>query len=132
MAAARRGRAFIAPYVSAILVAAAVSGGLPSAALADIDPDGIDAQENREAAEKVLRRDEGKLDRVDTKLNRLKQERGDIKFRKRTGDQFQPKRTLRQDLRRNEAKQGWYKHESRRLDFKVRRQQRQLRQGSRP
>lgn len=132
MAMARRGLAVMAPYAMAILVVAVMSFGFAPASLADIDPDGIDAEEKLEAAEKELRRDQDKLDRVDKKLNRLNQERSDIKFRKRTGDPFQPERTLRQDLRRNEAKQGWYKHESRRLDFKVRRQQRQLRQGSHP
>lgn len=110
------------------LMAALLMAGLMASvepALADMDP--YDFEETVEAEKKALRRDERARERIDAKQEQLQHERSELKFQKRTKAPFKSQRTLRNELRSNKAQQGWEKRESRRLDYEVRRRQRNIR-----
>ena len=109
------------------LLALVSLGFLAAGAPVRADMESGDAEEVREAEEKVLKRDERDLERAKAKERDLRRERADIKSQQRTNPPFKSQRTLRNELRTNKTKQGWQKREARRLDFEVRRQQRNLR-----
>ena len=112
------------------MAAFVVTGLLAANAPVRADMESGDAEEVREAEEKVLKRDERDLERARAKERDLRRERTEIKADQRTNPPFKSQRTLRNELRTNEAKQGWQKRETRRLDYEVRRRQRNL-QGRR-
>jgi len=67
--------------------------------------------------------DDSEKDRLET----LKRQHDELEFKKRTNAPFSSERSLRHELRRNEAQQGWEKSEQRRLEYEQLRQQRDSR-----
>jgi len=121
----RRRILLILPVALALLIAA-----VPSKVRADAD---IEAQETDETINKTvkdLRDDQRKSEKVDSNLKRLESQHRETEFQKRTGAPFRSERSLRHDLRRNEAQQGWQKSEGRRLDYERQRQQLKLQSES--
>lgn len=107
-------------------LAALLLAATPPVAWADTDIEAEETDESINSAVKALRQDQHEEAEVRQKLDRLEQQNRDLQFQKRTGAPFRSERSLRNDLRRNEAQQGWEKSESRRLDYEIRRQQRSI------
>jgi hypothetical protein len=100
---------------------------LPAAPVrAESDLEAEETNEDVNRAVKNLQNDERAKANAESRLQTLQQQHNDLQFRKRTVDPFVSKRTLRHDLRTNEAQQGWQKHESNRLDFESRQQQQNI------
>lgn len=57
------------------------------------------------------------------RLETLKRQHEELQFQKRTKEPFTSDRSLRHQLRRNEAQQGWQKGEQRRQEYEQQRQQ---------
>jgi len=64
-------------------------------------------------------------EKAKSRLEALKRQHQELEFQKRTDAPFTSERSLRHQLRRNEAQQGWQKSEQRRLEYE------QLRRDSR-
>lgn len=117
--------------ILALLSAAFAHGAaltLPAVSLrAESDIEAEKTDEAIENAVKSLKGDEREKAKAASRLKALEQQHEALDFRKRTKQPFRSERSLRQDLRRNEAQQGWQKQEDRRLDFETRRQQQEIR-----
>ncbi len=59
-----------------------------------------------------------------SRLDSLQRQHDDLEFKKRTKEPFTSDRSLRHQLRRNEAQQGWEKSEQRRLEYEQLRRER--------
>lgn len=120
------GRKHRSRLVSLAFAAALLFVARPMPVLADVgDFDAI--EEEIDSRERFLKRDIQRSEKANRNVKTLKRERSELRFRKRTKHPFRPERLLRDDIRRNELRQGAAKAESRRLDYKVRRQRRTLR-----
>lgn len=119
----RRRSLWMALFLPLVLTVAVAS----SAVRADTDVEAEETDETINKTVKTLRDDQRKSEAATSNLKRLESQNRETQFRKRTGTSFKSNRSLRHDLRRNEAQQGWQKSESRRLDYEVQRQQRELR-----
>jgi hypothetical protein len=118
------------PVLSFVLpLAALLLAATPPAAWADTDIEAEETDETINSEVRALRQDQREEEKVRSKLDRLQQQHRETQFRKRTGAPFRSERSLRHDLRSNEARQGWQKSEGRRLDYEIRRQQNSI--GSR-
>ena len=117
--------------LAAGMVAILISGGLVTLAATPAHADTeLEAEETDETINKTvksLRETERKAEKSQSNLKRLESRHRDTQFQKRTGTPFRSDRTLRHDLRRNEARQGWEKHENRRLEHSIQKRQRELR-----
>ena len=121
-----RGRVCRYRLVMLTFAAALLLVARPMPVVADVeDFDAI--EEEVDSRERFLKRDIQRSEKANRNVETLKRERSELQFRKRTKHPFRPERLLRNDIRRNELRQGAAKAESRRLDYKVRRQQRTLR-----
>lgn len=116
-----RGIRLLAPLGLVALLAAP----LPALAQGDIEAEATDEQIGR--ATKALRADEHESEKVKKRLEDLKRQNEDLDFKRRTKAPFRSERSLRHDLRTNEAQQGWQKHEERRLEYELRRQEQEIR-----
>lgn len=101
------------------------------AARADLDEDTVKEEQQIDRTKRRIDREGRDESKARSRLNSLRHQEQDLKFRKRTGDPFRSKRALRNDLRSNEARQGWQKREARRFDFEVRQGERRLRNQTR-
>lgn len=102
--------------VAILIVAGAVAG--PS--YGDVD-DEDDVPATTELQKKEKDRDVRRKGAIEDRQRRLKSERQNLKFEKRTKHPFKVERTLRRDIRRNEQRQNWNKSEIRRLEHRNRR-----------
>lgn len=114
----RRGRGAVAGLLLALTAAIAVS---PVRADMGAEPEATDAPAGRsiEAPSPDAREAAKSKKRLET----LQRQHEELEFKKRTKAPFTSERSLRHQLRRNEAQQGWEKSEQRRLEYE------QLRQG---
>jgi len=116
--------------IASLLIAAFMAGtSVPAWADGDIEAEETDETINN--AVKSLRQDQREEEKAKSRLDALQRQHRETEFRKRTGAPFTSERSLRHDLRRNEAQQGWQKGESRRLEYETRRQQLDIRNQSR-
>ena len=122
------------PQRVALALALMLAGAATALSPASVRAENIEAQERDETINnsvKTLKEDEREEEKVQSRLKALQREKAETEFRKRTGDPFRSERSLRHDLRRNEAQQGWQKREDRRLDYEIRRQQLEIQNQSR-
>jgi len=108
---------------AALPIAALLLAAMPPAARADADIEAEETDETINREVKILRQDKLKEEKARSNLERLQEQHRETDFQKRTKTPFQSERSLRHDLRRNEAQQGWQKSEGRRLDYEIRRRQ---------
>jgi hypothetical protein len=113
--------------VAALLLLSGTFAVIPAPVRAEGDVEAERTDENIENSVKSLRKDQREDEKVQSRLKALQRQKEETEFRKRTGDAFRSERSLRHDLRRNEAQQGWQKSEDRRLDYEIRRQQQDIR-----
>jgi hypothetical protein len=66
-------------------------------------------------------------EKAKSRLEALQRQHDDLEFQKRTKAPFTSEQSLRHQLRRNEAQQGWQKGEQRRLEYEQLRQERDSR-----
>ena len=95
---------------------------VPALAQGDVEAEATD--EGIGSATEALRGDEREDEKAKGRLKTLQQQHEELEFKKRTKAPFRSERSLRHDLRRNEAQQGWQKREDRRLEYeRLRREQ---------
>ena len=89
----------------------------------------LQAEETDETINRAVKNQQNKAReaaKAQDNLKSLQQQHNELEFRKRTVDPFRSKRALRNDLRTNEAQQGWQQREADRLDFQNRMQQQNI------
>lgn len=96
-------------------------------ARADRDIQAEETDETINNTVKSLNRTERSDEKTRSRLKVLEQQHDELEFRRRTGASFRSKRAIRNDLNRNELRQGWEKREGRRLDYEITRQKNDLR-----
>jgi predicted RNase H-like nuclease (RuvC/YqgF family) len=117
--------------VLALLIAGTAVMHAPAPARAEEDIEAQEKDEDINRAVKSLNKKQREDEKVQSRLKALQQQQQETEFRRRTGDPFKSERSLRHDLRRNEAQQGWQKQEDRRLDYEIRRQQQEIQNQTR-
>lgn len=96
-------------------------------ARADRDIQAEETDETINNTVKSLNRTERSDEKTRSRLKVLEQRHDELEFRRRTGVPFRSERAIRNDLNRNELRQGWEKREGRRLDYEITRQKNDLR-----
>lgn len=113
---------------SLLVLAGALAILAPSApARAERDIQAEETDETINNTVKSLNRAERGDEKVRAKQKVLEQQHDELEFRRRTGAPFRSQREIRNDLRQNEARQGWEKSEGRRLEFEITREKNDLR-----
>jgi hypothetical protein len=95
------------------LLALAGAAAMHAAAYAEGETPVAPADETPLAPQREAPADE----KAKSRLEALKRQHEDLEFKKRTKAPFTSDRSLRHQLRRNEAQQGWEKSEQRRLEY---------------
>ncbi|MPY75518.1 MAG: hypothetical protein GEU87_14795 [Alphaproteobacteria bacterium] len=96
-------------------------------ARADRDIQAEETDETINKTVKSLNRTERSEEKARSRQKVLEQQHDELEFRRRTGAPFRSERAIRNDLNRNELRQGWEKREGRRLDYEITRQKNDLR-----
>jgi len=111
---------------AAVLALLVLSGPAPWQAPSARAQTGSEAGASGEAAgneTKAIERDAQAREKAKRRLEALKRQHEELDFKKRTKAPFTSERSLRHEMRRNEAQQGWEKSEKRRLEYEQQRRE---------
>lgn len=117
----RRHRLFLA-----VLMAAVAASALCAPVRADTEG-GADAADARARLETQAARERGEVRALRHRVRRLDAAETVLRELLRIGHPFRPRRTMRMELRRSDARRRWYLRENRRLDRSTRSKQRETR-----
>jgi len=110
--------------VAGLVVLAGTAALLATPVRAEGDVEGETTDKAPGPAPAMPQRDAPADEKTKSRLEALQRQHEDLEFKKRTKAPFTSERSLRHQLRRNEAQQGWEKSEQRRLEYEqLRREQ---------